>query len=77
VIDTPSLLLGPKVQGLFARALEKAEDRGFGKEELIRALRSGDPGLIPSSVTPSLRSYALTLREFAQGSAGFMCTEAP
>lgn len=43
MIDTPSLLLGPKVQGLFARALEKAKARGFGEEELIRALRSGDP----------------------------------
>ena len=43
MIDTPSLLLGPKVQGLFLRALEKAQSKGFGEEELLRALRSGDP----------------------------------
>ncbi len=44
MIDTPSLLLGPKVQGLFARALGQARRKGFGQEEeLIEALRGGDP----------------------------------
>ncbi|MBC7318250.1 nucleotidyltransferase domain-containing protein [Candidatus Bipolaricaulota bacterium] len=44
MIDTPSLLLGPKVQGLFARALAEVQRKGFSAEgELVRALRVGNP----------------------------------
>ncbi|MBC7099894.1 nucleotidyltransferase domain-containing protein [Candidatus Bipolaricaulota bacterium] len=44
MIDTPSLLLGPKVQGLFARALNRASRKSFaGEEKLVQALQAGDP----------------------------------
>ncbi len=44
MIHTPSLLLGPKAQDLFARALKRACQKAFSAEEkLAQALRSGDP----------------------------------
>lgn len=44
MIETPSLLLEPKVQGLFARALQRASQKISAPEEnLAQALRAGDP----------------------------------
>ncbi len=44
MISPPSALLGPKVQGLLARALENTARKGFsGVDAVVSALRTGDP----------------------------------
>lgn len=44
MIQTPSLLLGPKAQGLLARALQTCCKKNFADlDTLVAALRAGDP----------------------------------